>query len=144
MVIGASTSGTGGGLKTTTFSALWVEMVSVLRRRDVTTFLGKMIPELRMRAAVANIMFYSLTLVAGIYALTLVEASPLPDQMFECASAIGTVGLSRGITGSLSITGKWLIIGLMFIGRVGPVVLGMAFFDPPQKATSRSEEDVAI
>jgi trk system potassium uptake protein TrkH len=144
MVIGASPSGTGGGLKTTTFSALWAEMVSVLRRRDVTTFLGKVIPELRMRAAVANIMFYSLTLTAGIYALALVEPSPLPDQMFECGSALGTVGLSRGITGSLTISGKWIIIALMFIGRVGPVVLGMAFFDPPNEAADRSEEDVAI
>lgn len=144
MVIGASPSGTGGGLKTTTFSALWAEMVSVLRRRDVTTFLGKVIPEVRMRAAVANIMFYSLALAAGIYALALVEPSPLPDQMFECASALGTVGLSRGITGSLSMTGKCIIIALMFIGRVGPVVLGMAFVDPPKETSNRSEEDVAI
>ncbi|NQV28459.1 MAG: potassium transporter KtrB [Rhodopirellula sp.] len=144
MVIGASPSGTGGGLKTTTFSALWAEMVSVLRRRDVTVFLGKAIPGLRMRTAVANIMFYSLTLAAGIYLLALVEPSPLPDQMFECASALGTVGLSRGITGSLSMTGKWIIIGLMFVGRVGPVILGMAFFDPPKETPSSSEEDVAI
>jgi len=144
MVIGASPSGTGGGLKTTTFSALWAEMVSVLCRRDVTTFLGKAIPEVRMRATVANIMFYSLTLAAGIYALALVEPTPLPDQMFECASALGTVGLSRGITGSLSMAGKWIIIALMFIGRVGPVVLGMAFFDPPKESSHRSEEDVAI
>lgn len=144
MVIGASPSGTGGGLKTTTFSALWAEMVSVLCRRDVTTFLGKAIPKVRMRAAVANIMFYSLTLAAGIYALALVEPTPLPDQMFECASALGTVGLSRGITGSLSMAGKCIIIALMFIGRVGPVVLGMAFFGPPKESSHRSEEDVAI
>ena len=144
MVIGASPSGTGGGLKTTTFSAVWAEMVSVLRRRDVTTFLGRVIPKLRMRAAVANLMFYSLTLAAGIYALALVDKSPLPDLMFECASALGTVGLSRGITGSLSMTGKWIIIGLMFVGRVGPVIFGMAFFDPPKESTSSSEEDVAI
>jgi trk system potassium uptake protein len=144
MVIGASPSGTGGGLKTTTFSALWAEMVSVLRRRDVTTFLGKVIPELRMRAAVANIMFYSLSLAVGIYALAVVEQSPLPDQIFECVSALGTVGLSRGITGTLTTSGKWIIIGLMFIGRVGPVVLGMAFFDPPKESSTRVEEDVAI
>jgi trk system potassium uptake protein TrkH len=144
MMIGASPSGTGGGLKTTTICALWAEMMSVLRRRDATTFLGKVIPELRMRAAVANIMFYSLTLAGGVYALSLVEQSPLPDQMFECASALGTVGLSRGITGSLSMTGKWIIIFLMFVGRVGPVVLGMAFFNPSNGTASCSEEDVAI
>lgn len=144
MVIGASPSGTGGGLKTTTFSALWAEMVSVLRRQQTTTFLGKVIPELRMRAAVANVMFYALMLAAGIYSLALVETSPLPDQMFECASALGTVGLSRGITGALTPTGKWILIALMFVGRVGPVVLGMAFFDPPAAAEAPGEEDVAI
>lgn len=144
MVIGASPSGTGGGLKTTTFSALWAEMVSVLRRRDVTTFLGRKIPEVRMRAAVANIMFYSLTLAAGIYGLALVERSPLSDQLIECASALGTVGLSCGITGSLTVAGKWIIISLMFIGRIGPVVLGMAFFRTRAEATHCLEEDVAV
>jgi trk system potassium uptake protein TrkH len=128
MVIGASPTGTGGGLKTTTFTALWAEMTSVLLGRDKTTFRGRIIPEVRMRAAVANAVFYGLTLASGIYLLALVETSPLPDQMFECASALGTVGLSRGITSGLSTAGKWIIIALMFSGRVGPVVIAMAFF----------------
>lgn len=144
MVIGASPTGTGGGLKTTTVSALWAEMMSVMRRRAATTFLGRVIPEIRMRAAVANIVFYLLTLSAGIYALALVDRSPLPDQMFECASALGTVGLSRGITGSLTPAGKIIIILLMFLGRLGPVAFGMAFFRTPATADHCGEEDVAI
>lgn len=144
MVIGASPSGTGGGLKTTTFTALWAEMISVVRRRDRTTFLGKVIPEVRMRAAVAGAVFYVLTLTAGLYAFSLVETAPLPDQMFECASALGTVGLSRGITGSLTAAGKLILILLMFVGRIGPVVLGMAFFRPTTTAIPASEEDVAV
>jgi trk system potassium uptake protein TrkH len=145
MVIGASPSGTGGGLKVTTFSAVWAEMMSVINRRDITTFFGRLIPEPRRRAAVANLMFYSLTLTAGIYALSLVENSSLPDQMFECASALGTVGLSRGITGSLTDAGKWILIALMFVGRVGPVALGMSFFrQPTENVPQYVEEDVAI
>jgi trk system potassium uptake protein TrkH len=146
MVIGASPSGTGGGLKTTTFTALWAEMIAVFRRRDVTTFLGKVIPEVRMRSAVAGAVFYVLTLAAGLYALTLVESAPLDDQLFECASALGTVGLSRGITGSLTAAGKIILIALMFVGRLGPVVLGMAFFrsTAPASTTERLEEDVAL
>lgn len=145
MVIGASPSGTGGGLKTTTFTALWAMMMSVARRRDRTTFLGREIPEARLRAAVATMMFYGLTLAAGTYALALVDKSPLPDQIFECASALGTVGLSRGITGSLTPLGKLIIIALMFLGRVGPVVLGMAFFQTtPAPAQPVAREDVAI
>jgi len=144
MVIGASPSGTGGGLKTTTFSALWAEMMSVMRRRDVTTFWGKVIPEVRMRSAVAGAVFYVLTLTAGVYALALVETSPLPDQMFECASALGTVGLSRGITATLTTPGKCILIALMFVGRLGPIVLGMAFFRSRMPVPTGGEEDVAV
>lgn len=144
MIIGASPSGTGGGLKTTTFTALWAAMMGVARRRDKTTFLGREIPEHRMRAAVATMMFYVLTLAAGIYALALVENAPLPDQMFECASALGTVGLSRGITGGLTPVGKAIIIALMFLGRVGPVVLGMAFFKRSKEVEPTSREDLAV
>lgn len=145
MIVGASPSGTGGGLKTTTFTALFAMMMGVLCRRERITFLNREIPEARLRAAAATLMFYVLTLAAGIYALALVEKSPLPDQIFECASALGTVGLSRGITGSLTPMGKLIITALMFLGRIGPVMLGLAFFR--RSATTRqssSQEDVAI
>jgi trk system potassium uptake protein TrkH len=144
MLIGASPSGTGGGIKTTTMTALWAEMLSVMRRRPTTTFFGRAISEVRMRAAVASALFYCLTLAAGVYALALVEKSPLPDQMFECASALGTVGLSRGITAALTPAGKAILIALMFLGRLGPVVLGMAFFQQPPAHPPCAEEDVAI
>jgi trk system potassium uptake protein TrkH len=146
MIIGASPSGTGGGLKTTTVTAMWAVMMSVVDRRRQVSFLGKQIPNNRVRFAVANVFFYLLTLAAGIYALALVEKSPLADQMFECASALGTVGLSRGITGSLSNAGKLIIIALMFLGRVGPIVLGMALFKPPRPIFDKAagEEDVAV
>lgn len=145
MIIGAAPSGTGGGLKVTTFTALWAMMVSVLCRRKQTSFLGREIPEARLRAAVATLMFYVLTLAAGIYSLALVEKSSLLDQMFECVSALGTVGLSRGITSSLTPVGKLIITLLMFLGRVGPVIFGMAFFRTsglPRPTLPR--EDVAI
>jgi trk system potassium uptake protein TrkH len=147
MIIGASPSGTGGGLKTTTFTAVWAIMMSMIRRRDQTTFLGREIPATRLRAATAVMMFYAIVLAAGIYALALVEQSPLPDQIFECASALGTVGLSRGITGSLTAIGKLIIIGLMFLGRVGPIVLVMAFFERKSEVGETARllrEDVAI
>ncbi|MBK9384828.1 MAG: potassium transporter KtrB [Planctomycetes bacterium] len=139
MVIGASPAGTGGGLKTTTISALWAVMTSVLRRRSTTTFLGREIPEARLRAATAGAMFYGATLAVGLYAFALVEQAPLADQAFECASALGTVGLSRGITGSLTDAGKWILIALMFAGRVGPLVLGMTFLAPRE-----SEEQLGV
>lgn len=148
MILGASPSGTGGGLKTTTISALWAEMIAVVRRRSITTFLGRQIPQLRVRAATANVMFYMITLAVGIYLLDLVESAPFADQMFECASALGTVGLSRGITASLSEPGKLIIIALMCVGRMGPLLLGMALFKEPNEHTTAAPvakvEDVAI
>jgi trk system potassium uptake protein TrkH len=145
MMIGASPSGTGGGLKTTSFIALWAVMMSVLRRRERVTFLGREIPEIRLWAATANFLFYGATLAAGIYTLTLVESAPLGDLVFEGFSAIGTVGLSRGVTAELSAAGKMIIIVLMLMGRVGPVMLGMAFFETRMEpAVAPPREDVAV
>lgn len=146
MVIGASPSGTGGGLKTTTVTALWAELQSLLQGRTETTFFGRTVPEPRMRLAVSNAVFYALTLATGVFLLTLCDASPLPDQVFECASALGTVGLSRGITGQLTVPAKLLITSLMFIGRIGPLVLGVALLSPypPRRALRHPEEDVVV
>ncbi|MCF7761529.1 MAG: hypothetical protein K9M98_13605 [Cephaloticoccus sp.] len=146
MIIGASPAGTGGGIKTTSFTALWAVMMSVFRRRTAVVFWNREIPEVRVRAATANFLFYVVTLAVGTYALALVEAAPLADQMFECTSALGTVGLSRGMTASLSAAGKVIITGLMFFGRVGPAVIGMAFFIPGLKkpAGPAAQEDIAI
>lgn len=144
MLIGASPAGTGGGMKTTTISALWGHSVSVLRRRPVTSLLGRVIPEARLRAAVANAVFYLGTLGLGVYLLTLVESSPFVDQFFECASALGTVGLSRGITGSLTPLGKCIIIALMLLGRAGPLVVGMSLIRPLVETESSPTEDVVV
>lgn len=147
MMIGASPSGTGGGIKTTTITALWAEMMAALRNRHLTTFLGREIPRHRLRTATANLLFYCLTLAAGIYALALAEGFPLPDLIFESASALGTVGLSRGITSSLTPLGKGIIILLMFLGRVGPIALGMALLRREQCIATAPEskpEDIAV
>lgn len=144
MMIGASPAGTGGGIKTTTFTALWAVMASVIRRKTVPEFLGKEIPVARVRVAMAGTMFYCLVLAAGVYALALVETAPLADQVFECASALGTVGLSRGITGGLSEWGKLIIIGLMFAGRVGPLVLATAFYTAKPDEKQSPAEDLAV
>ncbi|MEW6251721.1 MAG: potassium transporter TrkG [Planctomycetota bacterium] len=125
MVVGASPAGTGGGIKTTTLATLWATMISVFRRRERTNFGDRELPPERVRLATVSAVFYLFLLCLGIYALSLVESAPLPDQVVECASAIGTVGLSRGITADLTWAGKLIVIVLMFAGRVGPLALGM-------------------
>ena len=143
MVVGASPSGTGGGLKTTTFSALFGVIRSALLGRDKVTFWRKEIPEERIRLAIASLGFYVGALIAGCYLLALSEALPFEGLLFEAASALGTVGLSTGITAQLTPIGKLVLVLLMFIGRVGPLTFGVALFFPAGPRP-RGKEDLAI
>ncbi|MDH4242074.1 MAG: potassium transporter KtrB, partial [Phycisphaerae bacterium] len=131
MIIGASPSGTGGGIKSTSFTALVGIVRSTLRGDTRVRFLGKAIPQRRVQAAMANIGFYLFVLVLGIYALTLTESSAFRDIFFEAASALGTVGLSTGITSTLSELGKIIVCALMFVGRLGPLTFAIALSSKP-------------
>lgn len=147
MVIGASPSGTGGGLKTTTFTALLGVIKSVISGRMDVLFRGKTIPAERVRVAMASLGFYVISLITGCYLLALTQSESFEKLLFEAASALGTVGLSTGITAALTSTGKLIIIGLMFLGRLGPLTFGMALFLPspesPKKRHSKTE-DLAV
>ena len=157
MIIGASPSGTGGGLKSTSLSAIFATVRSTLRGQHEVHFAGRLIPRDRLHTAYAALGFYVFTLAVGGYLLLLTESRPdairadavrpLQDLLFEAASALGTVGISRGVTGELSDLGKWVIIGLMFIGRVGPLTFGLALFagaPVAAGAADEKEEDIAV
>lgn len=144
MVIGASPSGTGGGLKTTTLSALLACMVSVLRGRDRVTLLGNEIPPARVLAAAAAATLYLTVVAAAIIALTAVENQPVQWLVFEVVSALGTVGLSMGVTGELSSAGTLILIVVMFIGRLGPLTLGLALLRPQPKVENVTVDDLAV
>ncbi|RPH94864.1 potassium transporter KtrB [candidate division KSB1 bacterium] len=128
MVIGASPSGTGGGLKSTTIAVLLGTIRSTLRGREHVTFGKRRIPIGRMRAATASVGTYVILLLFGTFLLSWIETFELEDILFEVASALGTVGLSRGITANLSLLGKLIVITLMFVGRVGALSFGFALF----------------
>lgn len=127
MAIGASPAGTGGGLKTTTFAALLGLVRSTLRGRETVRFAGRDIPPARVQAATAAFAYYAGLLLAATALLALTEADePLEPLLFEAASALGTVGLSMGVTGGLSELGKLIVIVLMVAGRVGILTFGVA------------------
>jgi len=144
MVIGSSPAGTGGGLKTTTFTAMLGVMRSALRGERDVRFWGKKIPVERVWLAFSNIGFYLITLVVGVYLLDLVESTPFDQNAFEAASALGTVGLSMGITAGLTSLGKIIITFLMFAGRVGPLTLGSALFFRKETDSQSRDEDLAV
>jgi len=144
MIIGASPSGTGGGLKTTTFSAIWGLMKSAVKGDKDVRILGAAVPEDRVRTAVATFSFYMATLAIGTYLLALTESAAFLDIFFEAASALGTVGLSMGITAALTVLGKLIIIVMMYIGRVGPLTFGMALYVKPELIFDDEKTDLAI
>ena len=144
MVIGASPAGTGGGLKTTTFTAIFGVIRSSISGREKVMFWGKEVPEERIRVAITSLGFYAGALILGCYLLALVESLPFEGLLFESASALGTVGLSTGITTQLIPIGKLILIGLMFIGRLSPLACGIALFFPAGKTDNHGKEDLAV
>ena len=143
MVIGASPSGTGGGIKTTSLSALLGILISTVRGRTrEVTFCKHTIPYHRLMSAAASITLYVIVLWSGIFLLCLSDRKDYLQLMFEAASALGTVGLSMGITAALSPWGKLIITALMFLGRVGPLTLGLALFQTQKTAGVRPLEDL--
>lgn len=128
MLIGASPAGTGGGIKSTTVVAVVAQMIATLKGKVNVTFMGHQIPSYRLRLASANFTFYIIILAGGIYFLSLADNHSIFEVIFEATSALGTVGLSLGITGALTAMGKAVIISLMMLGRLGPLAIGMALF----------------
>lgn len=143
MYIGASPSGTGGGLKSTTVSAVFAYVKSRLGLRQEVTLTGRRIPDYRIYDALTIFVFYTVILFTGTYLLTLIESGRMEflDLMFEAASALGTVGLSSGVCFLLSAGGKVILIVLMFIGRVGVLTIGNAVLMRMEATKSEPKKD---
>jgi trk system potassium uptake protein TrkH len=127
MFIGASSGSVGGGIKTSTFYLLITSVFATLRGRLKIEIGRKFIPkELLFKALSIFFFAASLNLIA-VFLLTITDSNiPLADLIFEEVSAFGTVGLSTGITSSLSVAGRTIIILSMFIGRVGTLTFALA------------------
>lgn len=145
MYVGASPSGTGGGLKSTTLTALIAIMWSRIRNNKQVTFFGKVIPFERLSVATSIFMLYASVIFLSTFMLALTEDFSLSQILFETTSAIGTVGLSTGITGDLSTWGKLIIIFVMFIGRLGLLTFGLAILARKTEVKTIEDEcDLAI
>ncbi len=137
MLIGGSPGSTAGGMKTTTAAVLFANAVSVFRRKEDPHFFGRRISEDTVRqAATIGMLYLSLFLGAALVISTL-EKLPFGDCLFETASAIGTVGLTLGITTKLGIISQVILIVLMFFGRVGGLTLIYAAVSNTNKNLSK-------
>ena len=145
MYIGASPSGTAGGMKITTLTAVFAIMKSRLKNSKKITFLGRVIPYERLYIATSSFIFYTSLIALGTFLLTFSEDFKFEQILFEVASALGTVGLSTGITGELSTIGKTTIIIMMFIGRLGVLTFGLAIWAKHQQEEIQMPmDDIAV
>ncbi len=144
MFIGASPGSTGGGMKTTTFFAFIKSLVSRSTGREARAF-GKRIPGKIMQSAfvIISLGFCWTAVVTGVIS-ALEPGLPLRDVMFECFSAIGTVGLSTGVTPLLSIPARIVIMLTMYIGRLGPLTIATLWARSKESSVSRPEEEFPI
>ena len=137
MLIGGSPGSTAGGMKTTTLAVLFVTLFSVFRRKEDTECFGRRIEEGAIKNAAAILLMYlSLFLTGGII-ISCLEGLPILTCLFETASAIGTVGLSLGITPGLGVLSRLILILLMFLGRVGGLTIVFAAFSHKTKNVAR-------
>lgn len=126
MYIGASPSGTGGGLKSTTLSAIYAYTKNKLGLRKDVSLMENKIPTYRIETAITTFIFYSFILFLGIYFIALFELDNVDflSIVFEASSALATAGLSSGILPTVTTGSKIVLILLMFIGRVGVITFG--------------------
>jgi trk system potassium uptake protein TrkH len=142
MFIGASPGSTGGGIKTSTFCIMLATLRAMMKNRNEVALFGRTLPRQVTRKA---IIIFILSL-AWIFTLTLLlsiaeEGRPFINILFEVTSAFGTVGLSTGITPTLSSLGKILIALTMFVGRIGPLTLALAVALREERAVYKYPEE---
>lgn len=124
MVIGGGSHSTAGGLKLGTVVVLMLATFTYLKQRSSVTLMKRTIPDRQVKRAIALTVVTIPLIFIGIFVLTLIEQHHrFEDVLFEVISALSTVGLSRGITDTLTPTGEAVLMFMMFAGRIGPLSL---------------------
>jgi len=123
MFIGGASGSTAGGIKINTVAAMAAYFNAFLRQEEAARIGSSTIAAEKVGRAFLILLFGLAAVFAGTFVLTLTEKVPFIRLLFEAVSAFGTVGLSAGVTPGLSVTGKVVIIVLMFLGRLGPLAI---------------------
>ncbi len=127
MFIGGSPVGTAGGVKTVTITVIFASALSAVRNRQDVSLFGRSIKKEAVSKATAVMCMSFIIMFTSSLLLSAVSDASLLDILYETVSATATVGLTRNITSSLNFAGKIIIILTMYLGRVGPISLAIAF-----------------
>jgi trk system potassium uptake protein TrkH len=128
MFIGSPSGGTGGGIKSTTFGVIMLLLWALLRNHSYVNFSGRRLSTQTLIKSVGIGITAVIWLLLVTICLTATEEKSFLSLLFEATSALGTVGLSTGLTSQLSVFGKLLLTATMFIGRVGPLTVALSLF----------------
>ncbi len=146
MVVGGCPVSTAGGIKTVTFAILLLGLRALVRGNSRIEAFGRTVPARVITSALNVFLLYMTAAITGLILLS--WASPhlaMRDLLFECFSALSTVGLSTGVTAQLGTEGKLVLCALMFIGRIGPIAMVLSVFQSsPAVDYEFPQEDVVV
>lgn len=137
MLIGGGSGSTAGGMKTNTVAVLFATAVATFLHKEHAHFFDRRIDDDVVKNAVTILVLYIILAVFGGITISIIESLPLLDCLFEAASAVGTVGLSIGVTAAAGTVSRLILIVLMFCGRVGGLTLVFAALSGAKKSIGR-------
>ena len=142
MLIGAGSTSTGGGIKVSTFTVAFMATWAFLRQKKHVVIFKRTVNGQTVTKSLAIIVVSGAILTTAMFALMITEKAPFDKVMFETISAFATVGLSAGLTAGLSEAGKYIIIIVMVIGRIGPLTLAYMLARPEPTEIKYPEDNV--
>jgi len=145
MIIGGAPGGTAGGVKVTTVAIAFLLFKSELAGQNEVTFRHRVIANKAIKQTLTVLIFFFTILTIGY--LLLLEFEPLHDPLallFEAISAIATVGVSMDLTPKLSQAGRFVIMTLMFIGRVGPITVLLSLLQRKEKDIRYAQTNINV
>ena len=141
MLIGGSPGSTAGGMKTTTIAVLFSSAFSVFRKKDNAELMKRRVDDETVKTASAIFIMYITLFLLGGMVISAIEKLPITVCLYETASAVGTVGLTLGITPTLKVASRFILILSMFFGRVGGMTLIYAAFGANKKQAAKLPTD---
>ena len=141
MLVGGAPGSTAGGMKVTTVAVLVLTSFAVFKKREDTHCFGRRIAQDAVRYAVTILMLYLFLFLTGAVVISCLEGLPMLICLFETGSAIGTVGLSLGITPGLCLASRVILVILMYLGRVGGLTLVFAAVTPKSVSISKLPQE---